>query len=171
VSSTNRAPIAVEEYLTSVYKPDCDYVDGEVLERNWGELDHSRAHAAVAAYFFARRTGWDLTVLMSVRIQVKPTRFRIPDVCVLLGDTDEQILTKPPFLCIEILSPEDRWVRVNERISDFLVMGVPYVWVIDPQTKQAYIATAEEGLREATDGILRTENPAFHVPLSEFLSQ
>ena len=28
-----RALIPVEVYLTSVYRPDCDYVDGEVLER------------------------------------------------------------------------------------------------------------------------------------------
>ncbi len=162
--------ISVEEYLTSIYKPDCDYVDGEVLERNMGEMDHGRVQMAVGAYFFARRKEWNITVVPEVRVQVKPKRFRIPDLCVLLGDTDEQILTKPPFLCIEILSPEDRWVRVMERINDFLAMGVRYVWVIDAQTRQAYVATPAEGLREVKDGILRTENPAFHVPLSEFLA-
>jgi Uma2 family endonuclease len=168
--SADQALISVEEYLASVYKPDCDYVDGEVLERNWGERDHSWLQAALGAYFFARRTAWNLTVLISVRVQVEPKRFRIPDVCVLLGDTDEQILTKPPFLCIEILSPEDRWARVKERINDFLAMGVPYVWAINAQTRQAYIATPGEGLREVKDGILRTANPAFQVPLSEFFA-
>jgi Uma2 family endonuclease len=44
-----------------------------------------------------------------MRVHVKPTRFRIPDICIVLGDKYEKILTKPPFLCIEILSPEDRW--------------------------------------------------------------
>ncbi len=29
--------ISVEEYIHSVYRPDCDYVDGEVIERNVGE--------------------------------------------------------------------------------------------------------------------------------------
>ena len=37
-----RPLIPVEVYLTSVYRPDCDYVDGEVLERNLGENDHGR---------------------------------------------------------------------------------------------------------------------------------
>lgn len=168
---TARALISVEEYLTSVYRPDCDYVDGEVLERNMGERDHSWLQGAIIAFFFVRRKEWNITVLPEMRVQVKPTRFRIPDVCIVLGDTDEKILTKPPFLCIEILSPDDRWVRVKERINDFLAMGVPYIWVIDPETRQAYVATPAEGLREVTDGILRTENPAFHVPLSEFLAQ
>ena len=35
------ALIPVEEYLRTTYDPDCDYVDGEVQERNLGELDHS----------------------------------------------------------------------------------------------------------------------------------
>ena len=162
-----RTLVPVEEYLTTVYRPDCDYVDGEVLERNMGERDHAWLQGAFTAYFFARRKERKITVLPEMRVQVKPTRFRIPDVCIVLGDTHEQILTKPPFLCIEILSPDDRWSRVKERINDFLAMGVPYVWVVDSQTKQAYVATPDHGLREVKDGILRTENPAFVIPLDE----
>jgi len=33
--------VSVEEYLNTSYSPDCDYVDGEVLERNLGEREHS----------------------------------------------------------------------------------------------------------------------------------
>jgi hypothetical protein len=35
------ALISVDEYLHTVYRPDCDYVDGEVLERNMAEQPHS----------------------------------------------------------------------------------------------------------------------------------
>src|SRR5579863_7520996 len=117
MQATTRALISVEEYLTTMYHPDCDYVDGEVLERNMGELDHASFETALGAYFFARRKEWNITVLTEMRVQVKPTRYRIPDVCVVLGGTDEKILTKPPFLCIEILSPEDRWSRVKARMN------------------------------------------------------
>jgi len=34
---STRAPVSVEEYLATTYDPDCDYVDGEPLERNMGE--------------------------------------------------------------------------------------------------------------------------------------
>jgi Uma2 family endonuclease len=57
--------------------------------------------------------------------------------------------------------------RIKIRINDYLEMGVPYVWVLDPQTKQAYAATASEGFREVTTGILATANPAFEVSLAE----
>jgi Uma2 family endonuclease len=70
-----------------------------------------------------RRREWNITVLPEIRIRVGATRFRIPDIAIILGDTDEKIPTKPLFLCIEILSPDDRWSRVEGRISDFLKMG------------------------------------------------
>lgn len=159
---------SVDEYLTTVYEPDCDYVDGEVLERNMAEWDHGELQVTLGAYFFNRRKEWNIAVVPEQRIQVTPTRFRIPDLCVVLGGKPgEQILTKPPFLCVEILSPEDRWSRVEARIDDFIAMGVPYVWVLDPSTRKAYIATSAEGLREVKDGVLRTANPTFQVALSE----
>ena len=32
--------IPVDEYLRTSYRPDCDYVDGEVLERNSGDRNY-----------------------------------------------------------------------------------------------------------------------------------
>ena len=32
----------VGEYLRTSYRPDCEYVDGELRSRNVGETDHSR---------------------------------------------------------------------------------------------------------------------------------
>src|SRR5258708_19739845 len=78
--------ISVEQYLATSYRPDCDYVDGRIEERNLGELDHSSLQTAVAAYFFSRRKQWDITVVVEQSVQVSPTRYRIPDVCVVLGD-------------------------------------------------------------------------------------
>jgi Uma2 family endonuclease len=122
---------------------------------------------AISAYLYPRRTQWRIQVYPEQRVQVMPDRYRVPDICVIVGRTDEQILTKPPFICIEILSPEDRMSRVEERIDNYLAMGVAYVWVIDPQTRKAYSATAETGLCEVKTGVLRTENPALEVPLAE----
>jgi Uma2 family endonuclease len=159
--------ISVEEYLATSYRPDCDYIDGHIEERNLGEWDHSNLQTAVAAYFRMRRKQWGVIAVVEQRVQVRTNRFRIPDVCVVLCDPGERILTKPPFICIEILSPEDRMIRVRARVKDYLQMGVRYVWVLDPQTRIAYCATEVEGLREIKSGILVTENPALEVPLSE----
>jgi len=156
----------VEEYLSTVYRPDCDYVDGEVLERNLGERDHGRVELMLGGYLLARQAQWNTYAIVEQRVQVRPGRFRIPDVCVVLGGTDEQILTKPPFLCVEILSPEDRISRLQDRIDDYFAMGVANVWVVDPARRCAYEATAAGDLHRVT-GALRTGDPSFEIPMSE----
>ena len=72
------ALISVEEYLSTSYDPDCDYVDGVVEERNWGEHDHSSLQTAVSSYFYNRRAQWNISVVVEQRVQVKPSRFRVP---------------------------------------------------------------------------------------------
>jgi Uma2 family endonuclease len=161
-----RALIPVEVYLTSVYRPDCDYVDGEVLERNLGERDHGRLQLRLGAYFLARQAQWNTYAIVEQRVQVRPGKFRVPDVCVVLGSTNEQVLTTPPFLCVEILSPEDRVSRLQERIDDYFSMGVRHVWVVDPARRCAFVATAAGDLHRVNDS-LRTSDPVLEVPLSE----
>ena len=160
--------VSVEEYLrTSFDDGDREYVDGRIVERNLGEFDHSSVQTAVAVYFGSRQKQLGITVVVEQRVQVQPGRFRIPDVCIVLGRPAEQIFRTPPFLCIEILSTEDRMSRVEQRIDDYLAMGVPHVWVLDPASRRAYVAVKETGLRESKEAALRTENPALELPLAE----
>lgn len=159
--------IPLEKYLTTCSSPDHDYVDGYLEKRHSGRFDHSQLQTAVAAYFGSRQKQLGIIPLVSQRVQVAPTRFRIPDVCVVLGEPGEQILTHPPFLCIEVRAPQDRMSGVEQRIDDYLAMGVRYVWVLDPCTEHAYTSTAAEGLREVRGGVLATENPTLAMPLVE----
>jgi len=64
---------------------------------------------------------------------------RIPDVCLVSRDLPvEQVITKPPIAIVEILSPEDRVRRYNERLEDYRAMGVRNIWVIDPVTQKGF---------------------------------
>ena len=159
--------VALEEYLTTVYAPDCDFVDGCLEERNVGDWDHGRLQLKIGAYFLARYESQGMRVVPELRIRVADGRVRIPDLCVFLRDPHQRVPSTPPFLCIEILSPEDRMSRIEVRISDYLSMGVNTVWVIDPETRQAYTTTAEEGLREVKSGVLRAESPVVEMALAE----
>jgi len=154
--------VSVSEYLSTSYRPDCDYLDGVVLERNLGEYDHARLQGAVFAYFYSRRKEWGISVVPEQRVQVSPTRFRIPDVCVVIGEPPEQIFRTPPFICIEILSKDDRISEMQERVEDYLRFGVPYVWILDPRKRKAYRCTWESTYEVKE---LVTENPAMIVPV------
>jgi Uma2 family endonuclease len=158
--------VSVEEYLSSDYSPDCDYVDGVLEDRNVGEKDHSKLQMAVAAYFYARRKELGIQVFPEQRIQVTPTRYRVPDICITIGEPDEQIFTTAPFLCIEILSPEDRMPKVLVKIADYLQFGVRFVWLIDPRKRKATVYSATE-VFSVDDGMLRTQNPDLVVPLAD----
>jgi Uma2 family endonuclease len=155
--------IPVAEYLRTNYRPDRDYVDGILLERNVGQKDHSRTQRKVIVAL--DRLGY--AVFPEQRLQVRATRFRIPDVCLYAGgEPAEQVFTTPPALCVEILSPDDTLSEMQERIDDYLAFGVLMVWVLDPRTKKGYAYTAE-GMREAKDGVMRTVAPPIELPLPE----
>lgn len=161
--------ISVEEYLRTSY-PDGDreYIDGVVLERNVGEIDHAGLQSRILKYLGNRYP--QLWSVVEVRVQVKPARFRVPDVCLVLGSEPEgRFLTSPPFLVIEVLSPDDRADYMEEKIDDYLAFGVKYVWVVNPRTRRGYAHTSE-GSREAKDGVLRTQDPEIELPLAEMFS-
>src|ERR1700733_798846 len=158
--------VSVSEYLSTTYRPDREYVDGEIVERNVGKKPHSRAQTLVAAFLSAREAEWRIVSLVEQTVQVSPTRFRIPDVCALSADApDEDIITHPPFLCVEILSKDDTMISVADRLDDFLRMGGENVWLIDPSKRRGYRYTTD-GMLEAKDGVMRSSNPAISVPLS-----
>ena len=156
--------VSIHEYLNTSYRPDCDYVDGMLLERHVGEYDHGRLQGAAGAYYFARRKDWGIDVVPEQRVQVSPTRFRIPDVCVIADvGQPEQIFRTPPLACIEILSKDDRLSEMQDRVDDYLKFGVCYVWILDPSRRKAWRCTAD-GMREVAE--LRTEQPETIVPLA-----
>ena len=162
--------IPVEEYLATSYRPDCDYVDGVVEERNLGQKDHSKLQGAVFAWFYARQRELGIAVFPEQRIRVNARRFRIPDVCVTrLPEPVEQVFTNPPYICIEILSPEDTFPKLQVRFDDYLTMGVENIWVLDPFSRRAWRITAE-GHLEARDGLLTTTDGKIQMPLAELFS-
>jgi Uma2 family endonuclease len=166
----NMAPgvlVSVEDYLRTSYAPDRDYVDGAVVERNFGEFEHSSAQREILLFLAAHYPGLRKRLQPEQRVQVGPNRFRIPDVCILAeGAPRQSIIDSPPELCIEILSPEDTLARTMERVRDYFNMGVPRCWIVDPVSRNGWVATPGR-LADVTDGILRAHG--IEMPLSEVL--
>ena len=156
--------IPLSEYLGQTYHPDCDYVDGVLEERNVGEINHSDAQGRTYLFVLTQIPGFWAGV--EVRVQVKPDRFRIPDVTIVRGGKPPgRIIISPPEVAVEVLSPEDRAASIQERIDDYLAFGVPCVWVINPETRRAWVHTAA-GSHEAKDGVLRNLAGDLTVPLT-----
>lgn len=161
--------ISEAEYLATTYHPDCEYVDGEVLERNLGEIDHSSLQFLLMMWLGIRRKRLGIHIFPEMRTQVAPHRFRVPDIAVTTSPVRDRILREPPLLCIEILSPEDRAGRTEEKIKDYLDFGVPHVWLLDPARKLAW-SYIRDGHRQQT-AVLTTDSPRIELPVAELFAE
>lgn len=84
-----------------------------------GENNHSAWQEAIAAWFRQHAKEWNMRMRPELRIQVSPTRFRVPDVTILdRNQPVEQIITLPPVAVFEVLSPEDRHTRFTRKLND-----------------------------------------------------
>jgi len=157
--------VSEQEYLHTGYEPDCEFQDGVLIERNVGTWHHSQLQAALTAYFFRRRKAWNLYVAPELRVRTRAGKYMIPDLCIVEGpEPTDPVLQTPPLLWIEILSPDDRPLRVNRKIQAVLASGAPYVWVIDPETLESDLYTAEKRT-PLEDGVLRIPGTEIEVPL------
>lgn len=125
-----------------------------------GPHDGGEFRIAVGAYLAARQKEWAVAVVIAPRVGS-----RTPDIGVYIGESTEPAPGVSPLVCIEVLSSDDHFVELIERIDDYLADRVRYVWLLDPASRRAYAATAGTGLREVKDTALRTENPALDLPL------
>ena len=169
--STTPVLVSVEEYLNTTYRPDCDYIDGEVLERNMGEVPHGTLQGFFIYFFRLHQDEWNIVTLPETRLQVRPENFRIPDVMVLsIPFTDTRIVRTPPLLCIEILSSRDTMRETQKRCDDYARMGVRASWVIDPWRQLAYAAGIAGKLHPVEDRLI-VEGTAMSITVAEIFAE
>ena len=157
--------ISVNEYLATSFRPDREMIEGQLIERNVGEYDHSKLQGALIAWFGNRQCDWNIRVLPSLRLRLSPSRFRTPDVSIISRDQPiEPVFTRPPLICIEVLSQDDTLRSMQARIDDYLGFGVPNIWILDPVLRRAYICN-RSGLHEPEGGVLQVASSAINIAL------
>jgi Uma2 family endonuclease len=56
-----------------------------------------------------------------------------------------------PELVVEILSPNDSWSDVTQKLREYFAIGVQLVWVVDPQARIIYAYRSMTNVREFTE--------------------
>jgi Uma2 family endonuclease len=131
--------LSMGEYLSTVWRPDCDFVDGRSEDRNIGEYNHSRMVMGLIAQLADQEDTCRVFALPSLRLRVAPARVWVADLCLIQrGGPVEQVPTHPPLAVFEVLSGEDRFSRFLEKLEDYRRFGVGNIWVIDPDGLRAY---------------------------------
>lgn len=78
-------------------------------------------------------------------------------------------LDVPPEIVVEVLSPDDRAVDVNEKLREYLAMGVSIVWVADPKARAVLAYRSMTDVAELHEGDVLTAPdvlPGFELPVA-----
>jgi Uma2 family endonuclease len=127
------AQISLEQYLRTPFEPDAEYVGGEVQERNMGEYEHNTVQRAILLWFHLHDKAWETRTIQEQRTRFPNGDVRIPDVSVWNRDVPVQpVFDQPQRIAVEVLSPEDRQAKVQEKIEDYCRFLVPNIWIVDP---------------------------------------
>jgi Uma2 family endonuclease len=160
--------IPLEQYLGKSYRPDREYVDGEIRERNVGKYEHARVQALLARWFGNHEQEWGAQVVTEQRVQVSATRIRIPDVALLPLGAQPDVIVAPPLLIVEILSPDDSYSDTQDRARDYREMGVETVWIVDPKTRTGRMCSGADWIEASR---LEVKGAAFYLNLLDIFSQ
>lgn len=163
--------IPVSEYLRTSYEPDCDYVDGGLVERHTGTEWHSLMVSAIGALFTINRHSWRLRATVVQRIRTSAKLYRVADVCVVPSLRPiTGIIAEPPTLCVEVLSPEDRFGRILERVQEYTRMGVPHVWIIDRISREIWTVQGNGGPVPLEGTELMLPDTPIRIPVADIFA-
>jgi Uma2 family endonuclease len=137
------ALISLEDYLNTSYRPDREYMDGEVVERNTGKWQHARIQALLTMWFGQHESMWHVQTATEWRTRVAETRVRIPDVVLVRTGAQPDVLEEAPVLIVEILSAGDTYADTQSRAQDYLRMGVQTIWIVDPETRTGRVCQVD----------------------------
>ncbi len=111
-----------------------------------------------------------------LRLPTDPERVRGPDVAFVAahrlpeGRLPEGFLSGAPDLAVEVLSPSDEPLDVQQRVRDFLDAGARLVWLVAPQANTVTVYRADGSARFLRDQeTLEGEDvlPGLKIPLTE----
>ena len=168
--ATTPALISVEEYLHTSYRPDCDFVDGELEERHMGEYTHNLIQRSLLLWFCRQMEAWQIDPIQEQRINISSSRYRVCDIALLkTGIEREEITVTPPVLCIEVMSSEDRLSRCKKVLADYVSLGVTHCWLLDPLRRVAYVYDSK-GLHVVEEDRLEVAGTPIYLILSDLFA-
>jgi Uma2 family endonuclease len=125
----------------------CELVEGRIVEMSPTGVKHGRVELllGMALERWASEVRRGLVVVGEVGIYLRrnPDTVRAADILYVSAERlarrgPSAYLDVPPELVIEVLSPDDRWSDVMEKIAEYLAFGVDRVWIADPRLGKVF---------------------------------
>jgi Uma2 family endonuclease len=159
-----------------------ELVDGEVIEMSpvGGVHGHvaARVTSRLSRYLEAHGGGWVVVgdVGFILRLPWDPERVRAPDVAFIAaerlpeGKLPAGFIEGAPDLAVEVLSPNDNAVDLQQKVRDYLEAGARRVWVVAPEARTVTVYRPDGTARFLREHeVLEGEEvlPGLAIPLAE----
>jgi Uma2 family endonuclease len=94
----------------------------------------------------------NIQIVSSLTLEISPTRYRVPDVSIFSARPPDEgrAITTAPLIVIEVLSPEDTLMYLEDLEGDYRRMGVTHIWFLDPRSKIGCVCTPAGWFRTGT---------------------
>ncbi len=161
-----------------------ELVEGRIVLMSPTGFSHGKYEIAFGQYVrdFVRskKLGQVATGEVGIYIRHNPDTVRAADVAFISHERYARqekksgYLDVAPELVVEIMSPDDRWNDVTQKLREYFAIGVRLVWVADPATRTVYAYRSLTDVREFSqadtlpgDDVL----PGFSVPIVDLFEE
>lgn len=174
--------VTAQEALEQAREGRWELVRGEILEMPPPGWEHSIRSASLIEYLRTHvrvnRLGHILSNDPGFLVARNPDSVRAPDIAFIAQEKVPEPLPKGwitvvPDLVVEVISPNDRWNKVQEKIAEWLRFGVRLIWVVDPESRSISVYGPDQPLQVLTEqDTLGGEEivPGFSVPVREIFA-
>jgi Uma2 family endonuclease len=156
----------------------CELVEGKIIMRSPTGWRHGRYERrfgnALGNFVDEHQLGEVLVGEVGIYTARNPDTIRGADVTFISNERLAQVksasfLDVAPELVVEVMSPDDRWTEVKQKIREYFSIGVVLVWVADPtdKTVSVYRSLTEVRLFNENDSLNGEEVlPGFSVSIA-----
>jgi Uma2 family endonuclease len=183
VTATEGKLFTAEELAVMRDTGPCELINGRIVPMTPTGDEHGAIEANIAAELRAYARDHNLGKVRSGEVGVfvrrNPDTVRAADVLYISHEryarkTSSVFLDVEPELIVEILSPNDSWTEVTQKLRDYFAIGVRMVWVVDPAARTIYAYRSLTDIREFTASDLLPGDdvlPGFSVPVARLFEQ
>jgi Uma2 family endonuclease len=141
----------------------CELVEGGILMHSPTRNRHGRIELkfgmALDGFVSPRKLGTVTVGEVGVYTRRNPDTVRGADVLFISNERAAKLgaaayLDVAPDLIVEVLSPDDRWNDITQKLREYFALGVRLVWVADPDERIVYAYRALTDVREFRKGDL-----------------
>lgn len=135
-------------------------------------------HISLGAYVRANRLGRTRIAEPGFILEREPDSVRAPDVAFVRRERIEAIgkttfyWPETPDLAIEVISPNDRYTEVNEKVADWLAAGTRMVVVVNPRNRTVNVHTPDGAITLKLGDTLDGGDvvPGWQMPLTDIFA-